>query len=77
MTQKSHFYKGSYRLVVQPYTKACTCPVCKKLFGYDVDLDSFLLHGACSDCVDTYYYPNADLWDKGWRPNLEGEKNDI
>ena len=77
MTQKLRFCKGSYRLVVQPYQKACSCPVCSKLFKYDIDLDSFLSRGACSDCVDTYYYPNADLWDEGWRPKLEGEKNDI
>jgi len=73
-TQKSHFFKGSYRLVVKPFTEACECPVCFSVFRDDEDLNSFLKFGACSSCVDIYYYPNADRWDEGWRPKIEQDK---
>ncbi len=70
MTQKSHSFRGSYRLVVDRYEKAHVCQVCKIVLKDDVDMNTFLEHGACSDCVDTYYYPNADKWNSGWRPKI-------
>tara|TARA_R110002110_G_scaffold230715_5_gene446571 strand:+ start:1497 stop:1724 length:228 start_codon:yes stop_codon:yes gene_type:complete len=74
MTQKSHSYKGSYRIVTVPYEKSCACPVCKLVFKDDRDIESFFSHGACAECRDTYYYPNADKWNEGWRPD-RAEKN--
>ena len=76
-TQKSHSCKGLYSLVVEEYQRACTCPVCFSLLRDDIDVQNFLQKGACSECVDTYYYPNSDKWENGWRPNIKGEKNDI
>ena len=70
MTQKSSSIRGKYHLKIYPYTPACKCPVCDGLLKDDVDMQNFFFRGACSDCVDTYYYPNADLWDEGWRPEL-------
>ena len=69
-TQRSHSYRGSYRVVVVPYEKACSCPVCKLVLKDDLDIKSFFSHGACADCRDTYYYPNADKWNEGWRPQI-------
>lgn len=48
-----------------------SCPVCKYLFRDFEDFKSFKEHNACTECVDTYYYPNSDKWDNGWRPTLE------
>ena len=76
-TPKSHSCKGMYSLVVEKYRKASTCPVCLSLLQYEDDVHNFLDKGACADCVDTYYYPNSDKWDAGWRPNIKGEKNDV
>jgi len=77
-TQKSPSYKGSYRVVVEAYEPAHSCPVCENVFRDDVDLKNFFDRGACAECVDTYYYPNAELWDdEGWRPDLKGDKNDV
>ncbi len=76
-TQKSSSIKGSYRVVVQPYKPAYCCSVCDAVLCDDVDMKNFLEYGACTDCVDTYYYPNAAQWDAGWRPDLRGKENDI
>ena len=70
MIQKSHSFKGSYRLIVDDYKKACSCQVCDIVLKDNVDMNTFLEHGACSDCIDTYYYPNADKWNSGWRPKI-------
>ena len=26
--------------------------------------------GCCEECELTYYYPNKEKWDKGWRPDI-------
>jgi hypothetical protein len=77
LTRRLRSCKGLYALAIDEYQKATTCPVCQNLLKYDTDVQSFLEWEACSDCVDTYYYPNANRWNKGWRPNLKGEKNDV
>ena len=69
-TQKLCSFKGSYRLVVDRYRKACSCHVCGIVLKDDIDMNTFLEHSACSNCVDTYYYPNADKWKNGWRPKI-------
>jgi len=44
----------------------------------DKDFEAYMSHGACSSCVDIYYYPNAKKWNDGWRPlREEVRKNDI
>jgi transposase-like protein len=48
-----------------------TCTVCGYLFRDKSDYVTGRKFDACAACVDTYYYPNADAWDAGWRPNLE------
>lgn len=48
-----------------------SCDVCGFMFRDQEDFKSFKTLGACTECIDTYYYPNADAWEKGWRPNLE------
>jgi hypothetical protein len=45
--------------------------VCEFVLKDDHDLETFFEKGACTDCVDTYYYPNADKWEAGWRPKKE------
>jgi len=77
MTQKSLSFRGSYRVIIKPYDKACTCPVCDAVLKDAEDLDTFFSYGACFSCTDIYYYSNADAWNDGWRPNLKGDKNDI
>ena len=75
--QKSSSIRGSYVIIVEPYTPAHTCPVCDAVLRDDVDTKNFLEYGACTSCVDTYYYPNAAKWDAGWRPELRGKENDV
>ena len=48
-----------------------SCDVCGYLFRDKEDYETGRDYGACTECVDTYYYPNAEVWDKGWRPKLE------
>jgi hypothetical protein len=50
-----------------------TCDVCGFLLRDNDDYVSNKNHNACSECVDTYYYPNSDAWNNGWRPNLKGK----
>ena len=53
-----------------------SCNVCGYLFRDQEDFASFKDHEACTDCVDIYYYVNADAWNKGWRPKLEKKDDD-
>ena len=76
MTQKLRSYKGSYRLIVTKCEDVFECPVCGYMLKYDVDFETYFDKGACTDCVDTYYYQNADRWNSGWRPNLKEETID-
>jgi len=48
---------------------AIVCDVCGHLLRDWEDFESNKTHNACSECVDTYYYPNADAWENGWRPH--------
>lgn len=75
MTQKLNFAKGSYRLICKDFTELHTCPVCSFVFRDIQDIQSFHKFGACTECIDTYYYQNSDLWDKGWRPKI-GDSNE-
>jgi hypothetical protein len=76
--QKSNSLRGSYVLKVDQATPACECEVCGYVLKDDKDIEHFLDKGACSDCVDTYYYQNALKWNDGWRPTRnEVRKNDI
>lgn len=75
--QRSNSYKGSYSLVFPKARNAFECEVCKYALRDDKDMKSFFEFGACTDCIDTYYYPNADKWNSGWRPSEEEvRKND-
>lgn len=77
-TQRSNSFKGSYRLVVDRAEPAHECKVCGYVLQVDKDFESYFSKGACSSCVDIYYYPNADKWDLGWRPTCEEvRKNDV
>jgi len=71
MTHKLPSFKGSYRLIVDSTANACECAVCGFVLRDDKDMASYFDKGACTECVDTYYYPNADKWQMGWRPNKE------
>ena len=46
------------------------CPVCKNLFVGDEDINSYKNYQCCEDCEITYYYPNKEKWNKGWRPDI-------
>ena len=48
-----------------------SCSVCEYLYRDKEDYESDRKYGACTECVDTYYYPNAEAWNAGWRPQLE------
>ena len=34
------------------------------------DVNSLREKECCADCNITYYYPNKEKWDKGWRPDI-------
>ena len=76
-TQRSNSYKGSYCLAVPNVAKAFECSSCGYVLRDDRDLKSFFETSACSECADTYYYPNVEKWNAGWRPNLNEVKNDV
>ena len=69
ITQKSKSRSGSYQLVVPDCDEIFECPVCGYLLRDDKDFESYHKRGGCTLCVDTYYYVNADKWEKGWRPD--------
>tara|TARA_Y100001949_G_C15871920_1_gene279881 strand:+ start:213 stop:422 length:210 start_codon:yes stop_codon:yes gene_type:complete len=46
------------------------CPVCKILISTIEDVMSLKEKGCCEECELTYYYPNKEKWDKGWRPDI-------
>ena len=69
--QRLNSYKGSYSLVCPDVKEAFECEVCKYVFRDDKDLKSFFEFGACAECIDTYYYPNASKWNSGWRPGKD------
>ena len=68
-TPKSSSFKGSFRLVLPDVEEIFECPVCGYLFRDDKDFESYHDKNACTFCVDTYYYINADRWNAGWRPD--------
>jgi len=53
-----------------------SCTVCGYLLRDQEDFESFKKTEACTNCADTYYYSNAEAWEKGWRPKLEKENDD-
>ena len=74
----SHSYKGSYRLIFAHVDDAYVCSVCGYVLKDDKDMETFFEKEACTSCIDIYYYPNAQRWDDGWRPNRdEVRKNDV
>lgn len=48
-----------------------SCSLCGYLLRDKEDFVSYKSHKVCTVCADTYYYPNAEAWEAGWRPNLE------
>lgn len=48
-----------------------SCSVCGYLLRDYEDFESYEKCSACTVCADTYYYPNAEAWKAGWRPQLE------
>ena len=44
------------------------CNVCKNLISTIEDIETIKKIDCCSDCETTYYYPNKEKWDNGWRP---------
>lgn len=51
------------------------CSVCGYLLRDKEDYETGRKYDACTECVDTYYYPNAKAWEEGWRPKLEKEND--
>lgn len=51
-------------------TTPVSCPVCNNLFVDNVDIESYRNFSCCEDCQLTYYYPNKEKWNKGWRPDI-------
>ena len=47
-----------------------SCPVCDVLIATSNDVSSLKDKGCCEECELTYYYPNKEKWDKGWRPDI-------
>lgn len=47
-----------------------SCPVCDVLIATASDVSSLKDKGCCEECELTYYYPNKEKWDKGWRPDI-------
>ena len=78
MILMSPSFRGSYRLIFPEVDDACSCPVCGYVLRDDKDMKSFFEKEACATCLDIYYYPNADQWDAGWRPDRDKvRKNDV
>jgi len=46
------------------------CPVCHNMIVTVEDVNSLREKECCADCNITYYYPNKEKWDKGWRPDI-------
>ena len=66
--QNSNAIKGSYQLVFPDVEEIFECLICGHMLRDDKDFESYHDKRACTLCVDTYYYINADRWDEGWRP---------
>ena len=47
-----------------------SCPVCDVLIATSKDIEVLKDKGCCEECELTYYYPNKEKWDKGWRPDI-------
>lgn len=61
-------------LHVEDAEKKCLdCPVCEYGLRDADDQKSYDEKGACTECIDRFYYPNLDQWEAGWRP----AKNDV
>lgn len=50
-----------------------SCPVCQVMIATIEDVTSLREKDCCADCNLTYYYPNKEKWDKGWRPVIVRE----
>ena len=48
-----------------------SCSICGYLLRDKEDFETSKQFDACTECVDTYYYPNAEAWKNGWRPTLD------
>ena len=51
-------------------TLSIDCPVCHNMIVTVEDVNSLREKACCANCNMTYYYPNKEKWDKGWRPDI-------
>lgn len=51
-------------------TLPIACPVCHVMISTVEDVTALREKECCADCDLTYYYPNKEKWDKGWRPDI-------
>lgn len=71
-------YKGFLisKKLVRDANSARTCPVCNK-FSFKACDDVYMTrYKCCYDCYYQYVEGREERWEKGWRPNLELQKND-
>lgn len=47
------------------------CPVCEYVMNTQYDEECYKKFTCCDKCASKWAYPNAELWNSGWRPSIE------